>query len=357
MARIHLATGRVLLTGASGWLGKNLLSALIHGLPDQEDFRQPQAGLKIRCMAPEQEQDAWLRAQAGVEIVCGNICDPAACEKLCDKAKGALLVHAAGVIHPSRVSDFYRVNVEGTRTLLLAAARAGVARAIIISSNSPCGCNPHPDHLFDEVSPYRPYLNYGRSKMQMEHVVHEIQRAGKLECVILRPSWFYGPHQPLRQTMFFAMIRDGKMPVLGKGDNVRSMAYVDNLCAGIMLASVSAQAAGKTYWIADARAYSMNEIIETVERLLEREFGQRCAHRRLRLPRAVGDLAYLADFTLQSLGVYQQKVHVLSEMNKTIACSVARARRELGYAPQIELEEGMRRSIASLRQSDGRLPF
>jgi nucleoside-diphosphate-sugar epimerase len=54
----------------------------------------------------------------------------------------------------------------------------------------------------------------------------------------------------------------------------------------------------------------------------------------------------MADATLQALGLYHQKIHVLSEMNKTIACSVARAEAELGYKPAVALEEGMRRSLA-----------
>jgi nucleoside-diphosphate-sugar epimerase len=89
----------------------------------------------------------------------------------------------------------------------------------------------------------------------------------------------------------------------------------------------------------------MNEIVDTVERLLEGEFGQRCAHRRVRLPGLVSELALGFDGALQSLGLYHSKLHVLSEMNKNIACSVARAGAELGYRPRVALEEGMRRSL------------
>jgi nucleoside-diphosphate-sugar epimerase len=89
----------------------------------------------------------------------------------------------------------------------------------------------------------------------------------------------------------------------------------------------------------------MNEIIDTIERLLETEFGQKCAHRRLRLPGLAGEVALAMDWALQSAGLYHQKIHVLSEMNKTIACSVDKAKRELGYAPAVSLEEGMRRSL------------
>src|SRR5215813_7974448 len=124
------------------------------------------------------------------------------------------------------------------------------------------------------------------------------------------------------------------------------MGYIDNLCQGILLAGITESARGKTYWIADRRPYSMNEIIDTVERLLEKDFKMPVAHKRLRLPGVASEVALVADKTLQGLGLYNSKIHVLSEMNKTIACSVEKAERELGYKPEIGLEEGMRRSIA-----------
>jgi len=132
---------------------------------------------------------------------------------------------------------------------------------------------------------------------------------------------------------------------VGSGENRRSMAYVDNICQGLLLAERVAAARGQTYWIADRRPYTMNEIVDTVEGLLEREFGIAVAHERLRLPGVASAVAGVADRLLQAVGLYRQEIHVLSEMDKTIACSVARAERELGYDPRVELEEGMRRSI------------
>src|SRR5262249_21322246 len=157
---------------------------------------------------------------------------------------GAILLHAAGTIHPDRVRDFYEVNVNGTRNVLEAAASAGGKSAGIISSNSPCGCNPPREHPFDEDSPYQPYLNYRRSKMLMEQVVREVRAAGLLETVVIRAPWFYGPHQPPRQSLFFQMIREGRIPVVGDGNNLRSMAYIDNLVQGVILAAVTPAAAG-----------------------------------------------------------------------------------------------------------------
>ncbi|HEX5219417.1 MAG TPA: NAD(P)-dependent oxidoreductase [Verrucomicrobiae bacterium] len=341
---MNLNTPLVLVTGAAGWLGSRLVESLVRGLPGNDALKTPAPDLRIRCLLLPGQDAAPLRKLSNrIEIVTGDIRNAADCARLCTDAKGAILFHTAGIIHPRRVAEFYAINLHGTKHLLDAAIKAGVRRAVVVSSNSPCGSNPHPDHRFDELSPFNPYLHYGRSKMLMELAVRE--RADKIETVLIRAPWFYGPNQPPRQTLFFRMIRDGKAPIVGSGNNLRSMAYVDNLCQGLILAAITERAKGQVYWIADQRPYSMNEIIDTIERLLEKEFGHACKHKRMRLPGIASEVAWLADKTLQGLGLYHQKIHVLSEMNKTIACSVARAERELGYKPTIALEEGMRRSL------------
>ncbi|MGH8509364.1 MAG: NAD-dependent epimerase/dehydratase family protein [Gammaproteobacteria bacterium] len=343
---MDLGTDMVLVTGALGWLGTNLVAALSKGLPDCEALARPPADLNIRCLVLPGQSSAPLNTfSERVQVIEGDLRSPEDCERLCKEAEGAILFHTAGMIHPKRVSEFYQVNVNGTTNVLNAAVKTKVRRAVVISSNSPCGYNRHPDHLFDEESPYCPYMNYGRSKMLMELVVKERAAESGMEAVILRAPWFYGPHQPPRQTLFFRMIREGKAPIVGRGRNLRSMAYTDNIAQGMLLAAINEAAAGETFWIADERPYSMNEIIDTIERLLEDEFDQMCAHQRMKLPGVASEIALLVDATLQRLGLYHQKIHVLSEMNKTIACSITKAKRLLGYDPKVSLEEGMRRSL------------
>ena len=336
---------QILITGPSGWLGKRLIGLIAARNLAPDVLRYLPHSLSIRCMALPGENTDALRA-VGVEVMNGDLRNPDDCAAFCAGARSAVLLHTAGIIHPRRVKEFYEVNTAGTQNLLNAAIAAEVRRAVIVSSNSPLGVNSDSAHLFDESSPYRPYMNYGRSKMQMELIVREIERSGRLETVLVRPPWFYGPDQPRRQTLFFSMIRSGKVPIVGSGDNLRSMAFIDNLCEGLLLALFVEHARGQTYWIADRRPYSMNEIVDTVERLLEQEFKLPVAHKRFRLPNLASDAAMLADRLLQWLGLYDQKIHVLSEMNKNIACSVAKAEEELGYNPRVSLEEGMRRSLA-----------
>ncbi|MBF0322814.1 MAG: NAD(P)-dependent oxidoreductase, partial [Magnetococcales bacterium] len=325
-----------------------LVRALTLGLPDRPDLLAPDPTRSLRALILPDTAADLPQNLPGLVALEGNLCDPASCLRLLEGMRGGTLFHTAGVIHPQRVQTFFAINVTGTRNLLEAAARAGLRRVVVVSSNSPCGVNPHPDHRFDEESPYRPYMNYGRSKMLMEQEARRIAAQTGLEVVLIRAPWFYGPDQPPRQTLFFQMIRDGKVPIVGHGNNLRSMAYIDNLCHGLLLAAMVPAAANQTYWIADQRPYTMNEIIDTVERLLENEFGQTCRHRRVRLPGWLGEVARLLDWGLQGMGLYHQKIHVLSEMNKTIACRVEKACQELGYRPVVDLEEGMRRSLTWL---------
>lgn len=335
----------ILITGANGWLGKRLAGLIARRELGEGVLANVPPDPALRCLILPNENADELR-KTGAQVLCGDVRNARDCATFCEGAKDAVLIHTAGVIHPRRVQDFYDINVGGTKNILNAARAAGIKRVVVVSSNSPVGVNRSPDEVFDESSPYHPYLNYGRSKMQAELFIKQFEKQGGPECVIVRPPWFYGPDQPPRQTLFFTMIKNGKAPIVGSGNNLRSMAYVDNLSEGLLLAAYVERAAGQTYWIADRRPYSMNEIIDTVERLLETEFHLKVEHKRMRLPNAASEIAFVADHFFQSLGMYQQKIHVLSEMNKTIACSIAKAETELGYDPKVSLEEGMRRSLA-----------
>lgn len=368
-----------IVIGAPGWLGSRLVECLVNGLNESAGANADEvpgtsidkgmrpnnasgAGAKhaaavldlrsvplriVRVARLPGLDDSKLRALGErVQIFDCDITDSTAVEKLFDGTDGATVFHSAGVIHPTHGrKQFYDVNVNGTRNLIDAAIKSKSKRFIHVSSNSPIGTNPSRDKLFDEQTPYNPYMHYGKSKKAGEDLVNMAFKEGKLETVIIRPPWFYGPGQPARQSLFFTMIKAGKVPIVGSGENLRSMAYIDNICQGLMLCERVENARGQTYWIADRRPYTMNEIVDTIENLLESEFHMSVAHKRMRLPDIASEVAFLIDATLQTAGLYHQKIHVLSEINKSIACSIFKAERELGYDPKISLKEGMRRSI------------
>jgi nucleoside-diphosphate-sugar epimerase len=214
-----------------------------------------------------------------------------------------------------------------------------------VSSNSPFGVNPGPDDVFTEESPYNPYMGYGRSKQEAEQLVRQAHDRGDLATVTVRAPWFYGPYQPPRQSRFFTAIRRGRFPLVGDGTQKRSMVYTDNLVQGLLRAEVSDKAPGNAYWVADAEPYELREILATVRRALAAEGLAVSGPERIPLPRVAARAAEMADGLLQGRGRYSQSLHVLGELNHTIACDITRAREELGYEPAIGLEEGMRASI------------
>src|SRR5690606_34272639 len=130
---------------------------------DREGLHRKLNPQKITCLVlPDQTADQSLK---DVHVIPGDVRDPEACRKFLQGAEGGHLFHLAGVIHPKSVRDFEEINHLGTVNLLKAAKEAGIKRVTLMSSNSPIGCNPDPSQLFDEDSPYHPYMGYGRSKM------------------------------------------------------------------------------------------------------------------------------------------------------------------------------------------------
>jgi nucleoside-diphosphate-sugar epimerase len=331
------------LTGASGWFGRAFLDAIARG--DSEDTGPVGRNGVVRVLVPRPEDVLAVKeVPLQVEIHVGDIAEQSVVERLLRGARDASVVHAAGVIHPASYADFERVNVLGTKNVVKAAARECVRRVVYIGSNSPFGTNPCNDDVFRQHEPFNPYLGYGESKMRGEAAVREAHQTGRVETVVVRPPWFYGPWQPRRQTTFFTLVRKGRFPLIGDGRNRRSMVYIENLIQGVALAERHHDAPGQPFWVADSEPYEMKAVIATVKQALRAE-GLEVADRQVRLPAVAGRVAERTDRALQGRGIYHQEMHVLGEMDKTIACDVSATIATLGYAPQVALLEGMRRSI------------
>lgn len=335
MGADRAASPNAVVTGASGWLGQNLVRAVAA-------TRE-----RVRCLV-RGEDDAALLAVVGpsIEPVVGDVRDPATLDRLFEGIGTATVFHAAGVIHPDkRVREMFDVNVGGTQLTLDRARRAGATRFVHVSSNSPFGANAQPTDRFNEDSAYNPYMGYGKSKLEAEQLVFRSFERGDLDTVIVRPPWFYGPYQPERQTTFFSAIRRGRFPLVGDGSQQRSMVFTGNLVHGMLRAEVADAASGNAYWIADAEPYELRAVLDMVKQALAAEGFDVTPRRPLRMPLVAARVAEKIDGLLQSQGRYLQAVHVLGELKDTIACDIARARNEIGYDPPTALFDGMRASI------------
>lgn len=337
----------VIVTGAAGWLGQNLVRTLVSN-GDRE---------RVRCLVQDTDAAAPLELiSPKVETVVGDIRNPADVDRLFEDTGAATVFHTAAVIHPRKSTrEFFDVNVGGTQMILDRARRAGSDRTVHVSSNSPFGANPSPAAKFKETSPYNPYMGYGQSKHEAELLVSKANERGDVATVIVRAPWFYGPYQPSRQGQFFTAIRKGRFPLIGDGTQRRSMVYTDNLVQGLLCAERTEKAAGQAYWIADAEPYELSEILSTVREALRAEGFEVTDREPRQVPALVSWLAEKVDGVLQDRGRYLQSVHVLGEMKDTIACDISKARDELGYDPQVSLLEGMRASIRWCRDHGERI--
>jgi nucleoside-diphosphate-sugar epimerase len=323
------------VTGASGWLGQNLVRALVA------------QGRTVHALCARADEAPLLEVVSPlVHATFGDVRDPTALDGLFAGTGRTTVFHAAAVIHPSTVREFFDVNVGGTELVLDAARRAGHERFVHVSSNSPFGANARPTDRFTEDSPFHPYMGYGASKLEAEQIVMRGHERGDVDAVVVRAPWFYGPHQPPRQSQWFRAVRRGRFPLVGDGTQQRSMVYTDHLVQGLLRAEATPAASGRAYWVADREPYELRSILATVRDALAAE-GLAVSGGLPRLPRVAGVVAERVDGMLQDRGRYVQAVHVLGELKDTIACDIARARAELGYDPRTTLLDGMRASIRS----------
>jgi len=317
---------KVLVTGALGWLGRRLVEIL-----RTREY-------EVRCLILPFQNSLYIRS-LGAEVVSANLTNPHSLEGICEGIK--TVFHCAGIIHPppTKINELFTINTYGTENLLKEATRAKVDKFIYISSNSTGGYTESSDTVMKEDDPPRPYKKYGLSKYKAEVIVNDFYKKGLIKTSIIRPCWFYGVGQPSRQTRFFRMIKSGRPIMFGDGKNLRSISYIDSVVQALLLAEEKDIANGQTYWIADKRPYPTIEVYQTIASL----FGIDDLRPRY-VPAFTSDVCELLDTLLQSIGLYIIEIHVAGEMTKNIACSIEKAERELGYKPEIELEEGMLRS-------------
>jgi nucleoside-diphosphate-sugar epimerase len=254
-----------------------------------------------------------------------------------------VFLHTAAVIHVEKPSDWLMINHGGTTALANAACAAGVRRFVFLSSNAAGGRNES-SGLMDETMQPRPRSLYGESKLLSERTLRKLEESGRFDVVILRPSMFYGPPVPSRHVDIYKRILSGTMPMVGDGNYRRSITYIDSLVQATMLALTHPNAAGQTYYIVDEPVYTTRSIVEAMASALG------ATAKFITLPAIAAPLAHATDLALARVGLYVAPVHLLGEADWDIAISCAKARREIGYTPTVELEEGMQRAVAWCRE-------
>jgi 2-alkyl-3-oxoalkanoate reductase len=328
-----------LVTGASGLLGSHIVEQLrLRNRP-------------VRAIVRPNSDRSWLEAH-DVEFVEGDLSDRGSLEKACRGVK--TVYHAAARVGDwGPWSEFVQITINGTRNLAEAASAAGCERFIHISSISAYG-HPNGEGLvFDETAPLGTNLHkwsyYSRAKVEAEKQLWAMHKAGKLPLTVIRPSWLYGPRD--RATIFrlAKMLHDGKVKILGDGENRLNVVYAGNVAEGAILAADSPTALGQAYNLCNDGVMTQKQW----QNLLARELGAPEVTKHV--PYAV---AYRVAYVLECIGhAFKLKKppmvtrYAVWLMGRRCFFSAEKARNELGWKSTVSYEEGVKKTVAWLRQT------
>jgi nucleoside-diphosphate-sugar epimerase len=332
----------ILITGGNGLLGRHLVSALL----DRGD--------SVRVLVLPDEDAAWLQ-ERGVPVHRGDICRP---ETLTAPMSGVgAVLHLAGMMGVWRpIEDYHAVNVTGTENVCRAALAEG-ARVVHVSSWTVYGMAlGEPAREEFPLTPFRE--PYAITKAVGDMAVQRMMVEDGLPAVIVRPGTFFGPGDRLHFGRMADRLRAGKGVVVGSGDNALPFVYVTDVVQGLLLALEHERAVGQAYNITNDRPLTQQQIL----RAIAREIGARPP--RLHIPyHALYAAGYAAE-RLATITPSRRRPPItrlgVAFFGTDNRYAIDKARRELGYAPRVELHEGVRLAAAwyrdTAREDPGRAP-
>ena len=316
---------RVFITGANGFIGRALAR------------RYRECGAEVGGVD--------FKADPEWNVVTGDMRDVASWRKHVGGAD--LVVHTAAVVSmvaPMRAA--WEVNCLGTRHLLDACREHGVQRFLHVSSVAAYGWE-FPDGV-DETWPLITNGNsYTDTKITGEHIVMAAHAAGEIDCTIVRPGDVYGPASRAWIVVPLELIKSRQFLLPDGGRGIFSPVYVDDLLDGIVLAAGQQEGAGQVFNMSAGTGVTCAEFFGHHWRWLGRKgsIPSLPTGVAIAVAEATGKLMHMLGRTTEmgrgSIGL----------MSRAGTYSIEKARRLLGYAPQVDLATGMQRSEAWARSS------
>lgn len=315
----------ILVTGGTGFLGRNMLPILID------------SGYRVRLITRTPEKYDWLK-NLDLEIVRADIADAEAVFRAATGVK--YIIHAAGLFRFfGQPQDFEHTNIIGTCNILEAARQEGVEKLVHVSTIAVAGFLRHPT-LITEDTPPNPVDDYQRTKLEGEHIVQKYVQEYGVPAVIARGGAFYGPHGRYAfNKLFFddPLIHHWPMGVDG-GKHITFPAYIKDVARGILLCLEKGRV-GEIYNIA-SQSLSQREVEKLIAEISGTSAFRFPAPGIFMIPVA-WLMTQLSKFTHRELlYVLTMKPYILGEWQ----VSIEKARRELGFEPT-PLAVGIRETL------------
>lgn len=318
----------VLVTGGTGFIGRHLCRRLL-----AEGCR-----VRVLCRGAAAAGDL----DGAVEVAIGDVTSPASLPAAFAGADTVFHLASALGATPFGPQGFFAVNAEGTRHVLDAARAAGARRVVHCSSVGVLGNIQGPPAAED--APLRPEDDYERSKARGEEFARDQAGAG-LPVVIARPGWAYGPGDT-RTFKLMRAIATRRFFFVGNGTTREHPVYIDDLTAGLARCRSAEAAPGEVVTIAGDEIVTIEDLCGRIARAIGVPLT------RLHVPREpLRTVAGLLEGAFKAVGreapLTRAKVDFFL---KHRAYDTAKAKRLLGFAPRISLDEGLPRTIAWYRQ-------
>ncbi|MCP3890398.1 MAG: NAD(P)-dependent oxidoreductase [Desulfobulbaceae bacterium] len=316
---------KVLVTGGTGFTGKALVRRLLNDGHEVVALDY-QEGLKT------DELRQW-----GAQVVIGTVTDAKVVEQCMQGVD--VVQHLAAAFREMDVPNSYydEVNVEGTRIVLESAFRNDVKKFIYCST---CGVHGNvEDPPAPETAPINAADYYQQTKYQAEPIVLDYVKKG-LKATIIRPAAIYGPGDHERFFMIFKRVNNGTFPMFGSGKTFYHPLYIDHLIDAHVLVMDVEKGNGEAYLIADEEYVGIKDLVR-------------------RTARALGVKVKIPHFPILPLVVAGHICEKLCKPFKIVppifprrvdwfrqnrAFDISKAKRDLGYNPQISLDEGLKRT-------------
>jgi len=323
---------RVLVTGASGFLGSHIAEQL------------SEQGHQVVALVRPSSNKKFLETLKNVELALGAIEDKAS---VLAAARGVdAVVHSAGLVKARNEAEFFAINTEGTRNVLEAAQEAapGLKRFVFVSSLAAIGPSLDGKPIPGDMEP-RPVTHYGRSKLAAERLV--IEAKDRLPVVVLRPPMIYGPRDN-ESFAFFQSISRRFLPYLGDGMNTMSVIYASDAANACIRAIENDVPSGSAYFLSDGEVYVWRDMLLDIETALARKALVRFSVPMGLLRAAAMGSEGLGRLTNKAVMLTRDKVNELSQPHWV--CDSSAAFRELGWQPQVKWAEGTRRAAEWYRK-------
>jgi len=309
--------GKVLVTGATGFVGSHLVRHLagkgykVRGVSRKEVSPFPEINNYEHAKIEDvYSAEAWQPLLAGVDIV----------------------VHLIAKTHSSdsgdlkALPDYRHINVDITKALLDASSAAGVTRFIYLSSIKAVGEETPIEKPFTEESTCNPVDSYGISKREAEELI--LKYEGEIDTVIFRPPMIYGPGVKGNFLRLLKAVDRGLPLPFGMIENARSMLYVENLTDAILTCLQSEKAAGQIYHVADSETPSTKEIMVEMGRHLGKK------PRLVPVPKAM----------LKTAGFLTGRTSEMRKLTESLVVGIEKISEELNWEPGYNISTGFEKT-------------